>query len=209
MVTFSPAYRRPPFDMAPAAFEDVYHLIAHLYNKSDTYGLDKTKIGVYGASGGGYVMSGVGMILAQKDEAHMVKSFYMFTPMLDDTVWTTKKEELNAVELYMKDNLKSIFSFHAKGFKNQLNDTNLYPSKMSEQLIKKFPKTVMATTEFDIFRTETDKFAQRLKKAGRLEEYVTYPGSVHSFLGLDRVTSPIWQDVLKNYKKWVDCYLRN
>ena len=195
--------------MQPAAFEDVYHLLAHLYNEPDKYDIDKTKIGVYGVSGGGYVQSGVGMILAQKDQAYMAKSFYIITPMLDDTTWTTKREELNEVEYYKRPISKSAFSFHAKGFKDQVNDPNLYPSKMSETLLKKFPRTVMASTEFDTFKTETDKFAQRLQKAGRLDEYVVYPGSVHSFIGLDRNTHYVWQDVLKNYKKWVDCYLRN
>ena len=93
---------------------------------------------------------------------------------------------------------KSVMSFHATDFEHQHDDTNLYPSKMSESLIKKFPRTVLASTEFDVFYTETVKFAKRLRKEGRLDEFVVYPGSVHNFVGLED-THPIKLDVTKNY----------
>lgn len=87
------------------------------------------------------------------------------------------------------------------------NDLNLYPSKMSDELLKKFPRTVMFSSEFDYFRTESDKFASRLFKAGRLDEYVVYPGSVHSFMGLDD-NHIVKLDIAWNFKKWINCYLR-
>ena len=129
----------------------MYAFIKHLYNKSDLYGINKNKIGVYGVSGGGYIQSGLGMILAQNGDAHMVKSFFMITPMLDDTVWTTKKEDLNFVEYMQLPVSKSMMSFHAKDFENQHDDPNLYPSKMSEKLLKNFPRTVLSSVEFDTF----------------------------------------------------------
>ena len=65
----------------------------------------------------------------------------------------------------------------------------------------------MFSTEYDYFRTETDKFANRLKKAGRLDEYIIYPGSVHSFLGFDK-DHVINRDHEWNFRKWVECYLK-
>ena len=67
VVYFLPSYRRPPEIKQPEAFKDVHNFISHLYNNSEAYGIDKSKIGVYGVSGGGYIQSGVGMLLAQND----------------------------------------------------------------------------------------------------------------------------------------------
>lgn len=183
-------------------------MIALLYKNPEKYGIDKNQIGVYGVSGGGYELSGAGMILAQKNHSYMAKSFYMITPMLDDTTWTMPTEKLNAQELFKRPISKSTMAIHAEGFKDKVNDPNLYPSKMSDALLKKFPRTIVASVEFDTFKHETDKFVDRLKKAGTLDEYVVYPGSVHSFIGIDHNTHYVWLDLEKNFKKWVDCYLR-
>lgn len=99
-----------------------------------------------------------------------------------------------------------MFVIHGTGLKP--DDPYLYPSKMHEYIIEKFPMTVIATGEFDQFHAEAKKFANRLSKHDRLSELLIYPGSVHSFMGFDHSNHYVWQDVMTNFKKWVDCYLR-
>jgi len=71
---------------------------------------------------------------------------------------------------------------------------------MHEYLIQNFPMTVIATGEFDQYHAEAKKFAKRLEAHGRLSEMITYPGSVHSFVGLDHETHKVWLSVMKNFK---------
>jgi len=39
-------------------------VVEHFYGNPEKYGIDKNKLGIEGASGGGYIVSGVGMIMA-------------------------------------------------------------------------------------------------------------------------------------------------
>lgn len=64
IVYFTPAFRRPPEVINPQSFRDVYNFIVHLYQNGAKYSIDKTKIGVYGNSGGGYIQSGLGLLLS-------------------------------------------------------------------------------------------------------------------------------------------------
>ena len=58
-----PQYRKPPLVVQPASFIDIADVVEHFYNNPDKYGIDKTKIGIEGGSGGAYVESGALMIL--------------------------------------------------------------------------------------------------------------------------------------------------
>lgn len=134
--------------------------MAHLYKNPDKYGIIPDKIGLYGVSGGGYELSGTGMLLAERDESYMAKSFYMVNPMLDDTTWTTSHDKLNVMEIIQEPQNQGMFIIHGKGL--EPDNPYLYPSKMHEYLIQRFPMTVIATGEFDQFHAETKKFARRL-----------------------------------------------
>ena len=46
--------------------------------------------------------------------------------------------------------------------------------------MEKFPPTVIIEPEFDMFITETTKLAGRIRRAGRLLEFVLIPGATHT-----------------------------
>ena len=55
----------------------------------------------------------------------------------------------------------------------------LFPSKASDALLKEMPPTVIFSAEFDMFITETERMARRLRQNGRLLDLCTIPGIVH------------------------------
>jgi len=55
----------------------------------------------------------------------------------------------------------------------------LYPGKADEETLRKMPPTIVWDSEFDIYLTEATRFANRLRAAGRLLEFVVIPGSKH------------------------------
>ena len=56
---------------------------------------------------------------------------------------------------------------------------------MSDDLLKKLPDNILfQTLEFDSFKRETEHFAQRLMKIGKVKEFTTFPGAVHGLGGL-------------------------
>lgn len=162
-----------------------------------------------GASGAGYVASGAGLILAEQGKSHMLKSIMFIFPMLDDTMWTEYSAANWAFDQYNGPVFKSIFNLHATDMEHQHNDPHMFPTKMSDELIKIYPDSVFHTTEFDLFRREQRVFATRLQKAGHLKEFSVVPGTLHGLSGNDLVKDA-WAYAIypKNQEKWVECYLR-
>jgi len=50
----------------------------------------------------------------------------------------------------------------SKNFEESFDDPYIYPIKMHDDVIKKLPPTVVFTGEFDCFRRDSHRFAQRL-----------------------------------------------
>ena len=67
-----------------------------------------------------------------------------------------------------------------KGIPRKRNDPVLFPDKAKDKLLMKMPPTVVISGEFDIFLTETTRLANRLRSAGRLLEFIVFPGAKHS-----------------------------
>lgn len=70
---FNVDYRRAPEDPAPAGFEDGYNAYVSLYENAADYGIDPEKMAYFGASGGGWIASGVGWFLAEAGQSYMAK----------------------------------------------------------------------------------------------------------------------------------------
>ena len=52
---------------------------------------------------------------------------------------------------------------------------------MSDKVAKKFPYTVVMTSEFDYFRKGAEELANRLKISGRLLDICIHPGVDHTW----------------------------
>jgi acetyl esterase len=66
-------YRLAPEHKAPAGLYDMYAAFKYTLQNAEALGVDKSRIGLFGESGGGYITAGAGMILAEKDEGHLCK----------------------------------------------------------------------------------------------------------------------------------------
>jgi len=80
----------------------------------------------------------------------------------------------------------------------------LFPGKAPEEILKKFPPTVVLEVEFDFYITEATRFARRLRAAGRLLELIVIPGLGHGqamepkFKKFEELTK-ILKTVMKEY----------
>ena len=157
-----PQYRRPPEIRQPESFKDIAKVVEFLYAHPKDFGIDKTKIGMDGASGAGYIASGAGMILSEQGKAHMLKNIMFIFPMLDDTMWTSYSAANWDFDKFNGPVFKSIFNLHATDMEKQHNDPHMFPTRMSDEVMKNYPDSVFHTVEFDLFRREQRTFAERL-----------------------------------------------
>jgi acetyl esterase len=66
-------YRLAPEHKSPAAIMDAYAALKYVVKNADKLSIDKYRIGTFGESGGGWVTTGLGMLLAERDESYLVK----------------------------------------------------------------------------------------------------------------------------------------
>jgi len=59
------------------------------------------------------------------------------------------------------------------------SDPLLFPAKASDELIQKMPPTVIFSAEFDMFVTETERMARRMRSNGRLLDLCSLSGIGH------------------------------
>ena len=174
VVVFNVDYRRAPETKCPNNILDFYEALKHIIRNSELMGIDKSRIAIAGESGGGYICFGTMVLIAQRNESHFVKLAMPIVPMTDGDSFCSK----NLFSI-INFNLRKIWTLIAQDIQEQKNDPLLFPGKSSDQILKSMPPTIIWETEFDIFIEESTRLADRLKSAGRLLEYVVFPGQTH------------------------------
>ena len=178
VVVFNVEYRLAPETKCPNNVKDFYEVIKYVHHNAAKLEVDPKKIVIGGESGGGYVCLGSMVMLAQQNEANLVKLAIPAIPMVDDYPFSdpasmTKEEKEN------NSGMRKIWKLVAADFEAQKNDPLLFPGKASDELLEKFPPTIIEEAEFDMFITEATRLAYRLRRAGRLLELIVIPGGKH------------------------------
>ena len=102
--------------------------------------------------------------------------------------------------------MTSIYELLATDFKNQQNDTDLYPGRISDEFLKKVPPFAIWTSEFDFYRRDNLKMAERGKKAGKLLDIGDMPGTQHGYQCLNYDTQEVqwfYEEEKQAFDLWV------
>jgi len=205
VIFFNVDYRLAPEAKCPENVKDFYSALKYVVDNAASLGVDPSKISIMGESGGGHLTASLCVLLAQRDESHLVKMAMPIIPMLDDYAWndplSMTKEEADMVAVQ-----KRVYNAIATDVEAQRasSDPLLFPGKAPEEILKKFPPTVVLEVEFDFYITEATRFARRLRAAGRLLELIVIPGLGHGqamepkFKKFEELTK-ILRTVMKEY----------
>jgi acetyl esterase len=178
VVVFNVEYRLAPETKCPNNVKDFYEVIKYVSENSSKLEVNENKIAIGGDSGGGYICLGAEVLLAQNDETGLVKLAIPGVPMVDDYSFSdpaamTIEERQNALTM------RKIWKMIASDMKTQKDDPLLFPGKSSDEILEKFPPTIINEVEFDMFITEATRLASRLRRVGRLLEFIIIPGATH------------------------------
>ena len=156
------------------------------------------KIAIAGECGGGYITLGTMVLLAQRNESHMVKLAMPGMSLIDDYCFSPCPESMTVEERRDMMSMRKIWRLRARDLTTQRDDPVLFPSKASDELLAKFPPTIINEVEFDMFITETTRLATRLRRVGRLLEFVVIPGAKNgSNLVPEFRCFEVWQRTVK------------
>ncbi len=207
VVYFNVDYRIAPETKCPNNALDFYCAVKHIVENASEFGIDPSKIAIHGESGGGYVAGSALVMMAQKNEGHLIKLAILAIAMIDDYEFgdpasMTNDEKQNCVAM------RKIWECIATDLDAQRksSDPLLFPAKANEDLLQKFPPTIIWEFEFDMYITSNIRMATRLRNAGRLLELYILPGALHSS-GSDP-NFKIFKKNIDHFKLAIDTYLK-
>jgi acetyl esterase/lipase len=170
----TPDFRLAPEHAMPACVHDAYACLKWTLTNADSLGIDAGMVGIFGESSGGYVTAAVGVYLADKDEAELVRFQMPQLPMVSDMYLKLEGyafgevEGLSEVEKAQGPQTKAnqmlwgpavagdegLFALNPA-----ITDPLIFPTKASAEQVAKQPPAVVLTTEFDAFKKAGEELA--------------------------------------------------
>lgn len=99
---FNTGYRLAPEHPAPAGIEDAYNGFTWLAETgANDFGVDSEKLAYGGASGGAWIASGVGMMLAESGKRGLAKFQFLQVPQIDDAYLTLPQDAFTETDWLM------------------------------------------------------------------------------------------------------------
>ena len=196
-VVFNIDYSLAPEAKYPAAVEELWAALKHVYKNAETYGIDPNKIMVAGDSAGGNLTA----VLALRDrdeDTHMIARQFMLYPAVilgkkepEGYVWSESDYDISPEERERvlpalalgrhKDDGEQdgMLQFYVSD-PAQAEEPYVSPA-MAERLNGLAP-AVIATAEYDGLRIQGEYYGYQLAKAGVPVRVLRYTGCFHAFL---------------------------
>ncbi|WP_406110041.1 alpha/beta hydrolase [Kitasatospora purpeofusca] len=172
-------YRLAPETPAPGAAEDGFTAYQWLCREADALGLDGTRIGIAGQSGGGGIAAATALLV--RDRGGAAPLFQSLTyPMLDDRNRTASSHEITDIGIW--DRSTNLLAWQAiLGDRAGTEDVCPYAAPARAADLADLPPTFITVGDLDCFRDEDLDYATRLRAQGVPVELHLYPGAYHAF----------------------------
>ena len=190
-VVIFPEYRLAPENPFPCGLDDAWGTVNWVYENAEELGIDKNKIMVAGDSAGGNLSLGCEI----KDEHSMIKKLVLLYPAVDSTPLEEIRDYSWSYDMYPVIEEHKEYAYNRveriKAGGNfmdvyYLGDRTDYKDPLVSAVyyknLKKFPRTVLVSAEYDYLRVQTDYFASLLKQNGVDVVNFNYLGCDHGFM---------------------------
>ncbi|MFJ1709231.1 alpha/beta hydrolase [Kitasatospora sp. NPDC088346] len=172
-------YRLAPETPAPGAAEDGYTAYQWISDNATDLGLDPTRVGLVGQSGGGGIAAATALLIRDRGAAAPLFQLLMY-PMLDDRNTTDSSHEITDIGIW--DRSTNIAAWQAiLGDRAGTEDVTSYCAVSRATDLAGLPPTFIGVGELDLFRDENLDYAARLRAHGVPVELHLYPGAYHAF----------------------------
>ncbi len=193
-------YRLAPETRAPGAAEDGHLAYTSLLNDAGGLGIDPSRIGLAGASGGGAPAAATALMIRDRGTAAPCLLALSY-PMLDDRNDTPSSHQVVDIGIYdRRENLLAWAAVLGDRVNTRQVDTYSAPGRATD--LQGMPETFVAAAQYDVFRDEDIAFASRLMAAGVPVELHVYSHAFHAWdrfaptSGLTRKFEQTWHDFL-------------
>lgn len=179
LVGVVPEYRLAPEHPYPAAIEDSYAGLRWVKEQGAQLGIDPTRVGIGGPSGGGGLAAGLGLLVRDRGELDIDYQMLIY-PMIDDrrtsvtANWTVPVWSPESNAFGWASYLGDLFG---------TDEVPPYAAAAREIHPSGLPPTYIMVGSLDGFADEDIDYAKRLNHAGVDVELHVYPGAPHGFEG--------------------------
>ena len=185
MILISIAYRRAPEHPYPAAIDDAYAALVWAHDNALSFNGNGQGIAVAGDSAGGNIAAAL-CLMARDRGNTSIQSQVLIYPVVDLSSMDTPSYGLFSRGYYLTK--KSMELFRAMYIPESKRWADPYSSPLKAANLTNLPPAFILTAEFDILRDEAEAYASRLRNAGNNVRNKRYPGVIHGFVSLTRLT---------------------
>lgn len=180
-VVASVEYRLAPEHPFPAPLEDCYAALKWLASNADQFGVNQDKIAIGGASAGGGLAAGLGLLARDRAEVDVCYQLLIY-PMIDDTNVAPASEDLPDAPVWTRAN--NLIGWRSYlGQEPGSDGVSPYAAPSRAENVAGLPPTYIGVGTPDLFRDENIAYAQRLMQAGVPTELHVYADGFHGFDG--------------------------
>ena len=185
-VVVSPAYRRAPEAVFPAAHDDVLAAYRWVVQNAAQLGVDPARIAIGGESVGGNMAPATVLQLAQAGEPTPLAQVCIYPLTTGEQFGESMEDAADARPLTRP--LLSWMAMHAfEGVPEGAQDPRVDLLGWSPEQLRRMPPTLVLTDERDVLRSQGEEFARRLEAAGVAVTCTRYDGVMHEFFGASAV----------------------
>lgn len=175
-----PEYTRAPDAKYPTQNEQSYAAAKWVVEHGKDEGLDGARMVISGDSVGGN-MSIVLNLMAIERKDLSFKAAALFYPVTHANFDTGSYKEFAEGYFLARDGMKWFWDQYIPAGA-QRDEPTASPLNASEEVLAKFPPTLVITAECDVLRDEGEAFAAKLRRSGAKVTAVRYGGIIHDFV---------------------------
>ena len=172
-------YRLAPRHRFPAAADDCFQVWRWFVDNAAELGVDSGRIAIAGQSAGGGLAAGLVQRIVDDGGAQPAGQA-LFCPMLDDRTAANRKLDRVKHRLWNNRNNRGAWR-HYLGTEPGGSDLPPYAAPARRDNLAGLPPTWIGVGDVDLFFDEDREYAERLRRAGVICQFVDYPGAPHAF----------------------------
>ncbi len=175
-VGISVEYRLAPESPYPAPIDDCYAGLAWVFANAKSLGIDSTRIGIHGVSGGGGLAAALALMVRDRGE-YKVAYQLLDCPMLDDRQITASSQAEGLIGWTKESNAFGWLSYLGDLYGQ--DDVPYLAAPARAEDLSGLPPAYICVGGADGFRDEDIAYALRLGECGVPCELHVYPGAPH------------------------------
>jgi acetyl esterase len=177
-------YQKAPEHPFPIPFDDCYATLLWAIENAEALQIDKNRIGVAGDSAGGNLASAV----ALKARDNGIKlAFQLLVYPCNDRNFDTASYKEHATGLGLTT--QAMEWFWDQYLQGDAHDKNPYAIPQRATDFSALAPAIFITAQYDPLSSDSEKYAEALRKAGVTVAYREYAGMIHGFYSSMGVTT--------------------